>query len=109
MNLAVLQWLLKNQSTLRKIAEIAKGWSKSLSYEEQWAIVDSIARLVLPLVKESEVTPRAMCQVLTVAPAAENEVGAEYAALGIDWKLVTEVILPIVISILQALAVKESS
>lgn len=103
MNLAVLQWLLKNQTTLRKIAEIAKGWSKDLSYEDRWAIVDSIARLVIPLVRESEASPKALCQVLTVSHTAEAEVGGEYAALGIDWKLVVDVILPLVIAILQSL------
>lgn len=109
MNLAVLQWLLKNQATLRKIAEIAKGWKKDLPYEDQWAIVDSIARLVIPMVKESEASPKTLSQVLTVSHTAEAEMGAEYAALGIDWALVTNVILPIVISILQALAVKEKT
>jgi hypothetical protein len=107
MNVKVLQWLLKNQATLLQIVEVAKGFRKGSPYAEQWVIVDKIARLVIPLLESESVNPKTLAYYDWDSQASAFSTGAEYAQLGIDWKLITEVVLPILIAILQALAAKE--
>ena len=118
MNLKLIQWLLANQTTLLKIAEVAKGWSNDLSYEDRWAIVDSIARLVIPLIKAANVSPKALCEnydvvydesgrVTAMSLPDQKEVAEAMAhslAIAIDWKTLVEVIIPLVIKILQLIA-----
>jgi hypothetical protein len=111
-NLKVVKFLLANQAALLKVVEIAKSWRKDLPYVEQWALVDSIARIIIPILESQAVGPKA----LTVSrlrdadfeeqdyEALAFQAGAEVSALGVDWKLLVEVVLPIVISILKALA-----
>lgn len=123
MNIKVLQWLLKNQAVLLKVVEVAKGWKKDALYADQWAIVDAIARLVIPLLEQEKVSPKALAStfdyymdsdgnVVTGSepyPQAVFAAGYQTAALNIDWKLLIDVVLPLVISILQALAAKEKA
>lgn len=111
-NLKVVKFLLANQAALLKVVEIAKSWRKDLPYVEQWALVDSIARIIIPILESQAVAAKA----LTVSRFRDEDyedqdyealafgAGAEFSALGVDWKLLVEVILPIVISILKALA-----
>lgn len=121
MNIKVLQFLLRNQTVLLKIVDVAKGWRKDAPYAEQWAIVDSIARLLIPLLEKEVVSPRALASTFDYVydenghvvagsepyPQAVFAAGYQTAALNVDWKLLCDVILPLVISILQALAAKE--
>lgn len=121
MNVKVLQFLLRNQAVLLKIVDVAKGWKKDAPYSEQWAIVDSIARLIIPLLEKEVVSPRALASSFDYVydsdgnvvagsepyPQAVFSAGYQTAALNIDWKLLCDVVLPLVISILQALAAKE--
>lgn len=121
MNVKVLQFLLRNQAVLLKIVDVAKGWKKDAPYSEQWAIVDSIARLIIPLLEKEVVSPRALASSFDYVydsdgnvvagsepyPQAVFAAGYQTAALNIDWKLLCDVVLPLVISILQALAAKE--
>lgn len=109
MNVKVLQWLLAHQSTLLQIVEVAKGWKKNAPYSEQWTLVNAIARLVIPLLEETNVSPKALVIYDWDSQASAFSVGAEVAQLGIDWKLITEVVLPILIAILQALSAKEDT
>lgn len=113
MNIKVVKFLLANQAALLKIVEIAKGWRKDLSFSDQWALVDSIARLLIPILESQALAPKALYARDFEALDYEDEntyettllpTGAEMAALGIDWKLMLDVIVPIVLSILKALA-----
>lgn len=111
-NLKIVKFLLAHQAALLKIVEIAKSWRTDLPYVEQWALVDSIARILLPILEAQAVSAKS----LTVNRFHDDDyedtnyealafgAGAEFAALGVDWKLLVNVILPIVISILKALA-----
>ena len=112
MNLKVVKFLLANQAALLKIVEIAKGWRKDLPFADQWAMVDSIARLLIPILEAQALSPKALYvrdfEALDYDESTYETrllaAGAEMAALGIDWKLLLEVIVPIVLSILKALA-----
>ena len=109
MNIKVVKFLLANQAALLKIVEIAKGWRKDLPFADQWAMVDSIARLLIPILESQALAPKALCkyQLFDEDESYEHHLlstGAEVAALGIDWKLMLDVIVPIVLSILKALA-----
>jgi hypothetical protein len=111
-NLKVVKFLLANQAALLQVVAIAKGWRKDLPYVEQWALVDSIARVLIPILEAQAVAPKALTTHRfhdadfedTDYEALAFEAGAEVAALSVDWKLMVEVILPIVISILKALS-----
>ena len=107
MNIKLVKWLISHQEILLKVVEIAKNYNPSLSYLEQWDIADKIARIVIPALQAELVTS----QMLEVDWAEDETagafaLGAEAHALGIDWKLIAEVLLPILSAILQVL--KES-
>lgn len=111
-NLKVVKFLLANQAALLQVVAIAKGWRKDLPYVEQWALVDSIARVIIPILEAQAVAPKALTKHRlhdadyedTDYEAMAFEAGAECAALSVDWKMLVDVILPIVISILKALS-----
>lgn len=115
MNLKVLQWLLAHKDVLLKIVEVAKGYSKSLPYLQQWEIADKVARLIIPVLEAESAKPRALAtddiydlfgDDANLAPPREVQVlqaGTEVSALAIDWKLIAETILPLVVAILRAL------
>ena len=115
MNLKVLQWLLAHKDVLLKIVEVAKGYSKSLPYLQQWEIADKVARLIIPVLEAESAKPRALAtddiydlfgDDSKLAPPREVQVlqaGTEVSALAIDWKLLAETILPLVVAILRAL------
>ena len=112
MNIKVLQWLLAHRDVLLKVVEVAKNFSRHKPYLEQWAVIDQIARIIIPVLAAEEVQP---CVVLGEDDGwgsyEDLEIrmlgaGAELAALGIDWKVFLDAILPIIIAILQALAAK---
>lgn len=111
-NVKVVKFLLANQAALLQVVAIAKGWRKDLPYVEQWALVDSIARVLIPILESQAVAPKALTAHRFEDEDFDNadyealvfESGVEFAALGVDWKLLVEVILPLVISILKALS-----
>lgn len=107
MNIKLVQWLLKNQAVLLKIVEVAKGWKNDATYEERWGIVDSIARLVIPLIKAQQVSPLSL--LAEDDDAAYSAMSADYAALGIDWKFLSEVLIPLLIAILKTLGGQEAA
>jgi hypothetical protein len=111
MNLRVIKFLLANQTVLLKIIEIGKGWRKDLPFIEQWLLVDSIARLLIPVLESQAVSVKALSgsrfDLLDDEEDYEAllfQAGAEFGILGVDWELLTTVILPLVIAILKALA-----
>jgi hypothetical protein len=102
-NLQILRWLLAHRDLLIKVLEAAKKYSRSLPLVEQWAIVDEIARIVIPVLEKESVDVEAMLW------GQDDEVeafsmGAEVQAMGVDWRTIIEILLPILIKILQSLA-----
>jgi len=112
MNIRVVKFLLANQAALLALVEIAKKWKRDLPYAAQWALVDQIAKIVIPILEAQAVSPKALIKHRfsdadfeeTDYEALAFTAGAEFASLGVDWKLLIDVILPIVLSILKALA-----
>ena len=112
MNIKVLQWLLAHRDVLLKVVEAAKNFSRHKPYLEQWAVIDQIARILIPVLAAEEVQPSVVLGEDDGWDSYEEleirmlGAGAELAALGIDWKVFLDAILPIIIAILQALAAK---
>ena len=112
MNIKVVKFLLANQAALLLLVEIAKKWRKDLPYAEQWELVNQVAKVLIPMLEAQAVSPKALTKHRfsdadfeeTNYEALAFTAGAEFAALGVDWKLLIDVILPIVLSILKALA-----
>jgi len=104
MNIQILQWLLKNRDVLMKVVDVAKTYKKELTYSQQWEIVDKIARLVLPVLEQQAVQPKLLAYDWTEQDdVALLAAGADINALGIDYQLLIDVIIPIIIAILQSL------
>lgn len=108
MNLKVLRWLLQHRDVLMKVIEVSKKFNRDGLYIDQWEVIDQIARLVIP-VFEKEGTDVATVLGYDWTDDEENEVaafalGAEVHAMGVDWKQLVDVILPILIAILKALS-----
>lgn len=104
MNLQILKWLLKHKTVLLQVVELAKTFDKDGPYLEQWDVVDKIARLVIPALEAEAVQPK----LLALDWDGEYDysalaLGAEVSALGIDYRLLLEVVVPIIIAILEAL------
>jgi hypothetical protein len=108
MNLKVLRWLLQHRDVLMKVIEASKKFNRDGLYIDQWEVIDQIARLVIP-VFEKEGVDAATVLGYDWTDDEENEVaafalGAEVHAMGVDWKQLVDVILPILIAILKALS-----
>jgi len=109
-NIAVMKWLLAHRNVLQQVVESAKGWKKDMPYLEQWKIVDDIARILLPILDPATVKGLSVSLEEGAAPTVVSAmaVGAEVQAMslsmGVDWRLIVDVIIPIVISILQSIA-----
>ena len=112
LNVKVIKFLVAHQAALLALVEVAKKWRKDLPYAEQWALVDEVAKILIPVLESQAVSPKALMThrfddadfEVTDYEALAFSSGAQFAALGVDWKLLIDVILPIVISILKALA-----
>lgn len=110
MNLKIVQWLLKHRDALLRVVEIAKKFDKASPYLTQWAVVNEIAQIVLPILDAEAVKPKLYGWDLDEEIGYEAmafSIGAEVAALGIDWRTVVDVLIPILIAILQAVGPKE--
>lgn len=106
MNIKVLQWLLRHRELLLKIVDVAKGFRKDADYIDQWDIVDKIARLVIPVVTQDDASLTLFSLTADdfdydAVEIAAFHAGAEAQAMGIDWKALVEVILPLVVAILE--------
>lgn len=105
-NIKVLQWLLQHRDVLLKVVEVARDFDRTASYLSQWEVIDKVARLVLPILQAEANAPQLLAidyDTYTDEVAVAYQTGAEVSALGVDWKLLIEVIVPIIISILQGL------
>lgn len=109
MNLQVLRWLLKNKAVLLQVVEIAKTFDRNATYLEQWDVADKIARILLPVLQEQAVQPRLLDfdSDIDDYDTCYLAAGAEVQALGVDYRLLIETILPLVIAILQVLLGRE--
>jgi len=103
MNLQILRWLLAHKDLLLQVVEIVKGWSKDLPLLEQWAIVNKVATLVLPLLNKQDVAHLSAPDWDADDPVNAFAFGAEVQSLGFDWSLILTVIIPILQVIIQAL------
>jgi hypothetical protein len=109
MNLKALQFLLRHRDVLMAVVAAAKKFPDANDYLAKWTVVDEIARLVIPVLEKELDSPKLLSYededylLPRQYDAKVLEVGAEFGALGIDWKLLVEVVIPIVISILEAL------
>jgi hypothetical protein len=112
MNLKIVQWLLRNREALTKAVEVAKKFDRAAPYLKQWAVVNEIAQILLPLLEGELVQPKFFgwddeVDTPSSYDAKVFSAGAECAALGIDWKVVVDVLIPILIAILKALGTEE--
>lgn len=111
MNLKVLKWLLAHKDALLQIVEIAKGYQDTTTYIQKWEIADKIARIVIPILEKEVTNPKALSDEDLFGYEDDSEgrevqpfsAGTEVSALGIDWKLLVETIIPLVVAILRAL------
>ena len=100
MNLKVLRWLLQHRDVLVKVLEVAKRFNRDGLYIDQWQVIDEIARLVIPVFEKEGTDVSALMDYEYDA----FSLGAEVQAMGVDWKQLVDVILPILIAILRALS-----
>lgn len=110
MNLKVLQWLIAHRELLMQVVAVVKRYSKDATLLEKWVLVDEVARLVIPVVQDNDEVLGLLTQDymdFDEDTEVSFAMGADVAALGVDWRLVVEVLLPVVISILEALACKK--
>lgn len=102
MNIKVLQWLIRNREVLMQVVAAAKSYRSDMSLIDKWTLVDQVARLVIPVIDSEETVDRLLAFDLDGEdPVAALGMGVEVQALGIDYRLLLEVILPMVISILE--------
>jgi len=112
LNVKVVKFLLANQAALLALVEIAKKWSKSLPYEDQWELVNQAAKVIIPVLKANELSPKALIKSRFTDEDYEEQdfealaftAGVEFAALSVDWKTFIDVIIPLVIYVLKLLA-----
>ena len=107
----ILQWLLKNREVLLKAVEVAKQFSRHKPYMEQWSVVDQLARLLIPAIFANDTSVAAFTVDVEEVDYYHRDydakllsLGAEIGALGLDWKTIIEILLPVVMAILDALA-----
>jgi hypothetical protein len=109
MNLKVLQWLLAHKNVLLQIVDVAKGFRKGDPYVVQWEVVDKIARLVIPLIEADPSASKLLAwnldgyETLANHDVALLATGAEVQSLGLDYRMLLETVIPIIIAILEAL------
>jgi len=107
MNLNLIRWLLAHRDLLTQILDAVRGYNKNLPPLEQWAIVDKVARLVIPVLSSSEVADLQAFSWENDDTMTALTLGAEYAAMGVDWQTLLKVIIPILEIILRALTPDE--
>lgn len=101
MNLKIVKWLLAHRDVLTKVVEAAKKFDHNGTYLQKWQVVDEIARLVLPVIEDT-VSANGLLEDYDSAACCE----ADVVAMGVDWQFLVDVVIPILISILQAVVKK---
>lgn len=103
MNLKILQWLLAHRDVLTKVLEVVKGFRKDLPAMEQWEIADKVARLVIPVLTKEDIRAMEAISWDDEDASVAFALGSEYSALGVDWTVILNTIVPILRLILAAL------
>lgn len=91
--LSIAKWLLSHREEAMKIFEVAQGWSNDLPLVDRWAIVDAVARIVIPILSDDSFSWAS-----SLGDEDELEVmalGGQVAALGIPWDAVTTILFPV--------------
>lgn len=107
MNLKLIQWLIQHREILTQVLAAAKKFDRDGTYISQWDVVDEIARIVIPAFEREGTDVHGLTtqeydwDADTVGAFA---LGAEVSALGVDWQALVQVVIPILIAILKALA-----
>ena len=90
----ITRWLLAHREAAMKIYELTKGWTNDLSVADKWAIVNSVAEIVLPLLEGANI--------LSIDADFDYDddvelmaLGSEVSALGIPWIAVTSILIPV--------------
>lgn len=104
MNLKVLRWLLQHRDVLMQVIAAAKKFNPDAQYIDQWEVIDEIARLVIPVFEKEGADVAEMLRYEYDAEVEAFHLGAEVHAMGVDWKQLIDVILPILIAILRAIS-----
>lgn len=110
MNLKILRWVVTHRELLMKVVQEVQAFDRGSPYIDQWTVVDRVARLVIPVLEAEKVDLQAFFDYSPLS-LEEGDVqllaaGAEVQALGIDWKTLAEVILPIIVTIIELLMKK---
>lgn len=107
MNLRLIQWLIQHREVMVAVLAAAKKFDRNGTYLAQWDVVDEIARIVIPVFEREGADVQALrSEILDWDDDAVGAfaLGAEVSALGVDWQALIQVVLPILIAILKALA-----
>jgi hypothetical protein len=105
MNIRAIKWLITHRDLLTKVVAAAQKFNRDGTYISQWEVVDEIARLVIPVFEREGVQAYELLEYdYGDDEYAAFAVGAEVSAMGVDWKHLLDVILPILLAILKALA-----
>lgn len=90
----ITRWLLTHREAAMKIYELTKNWTGELSVSDKWAIVNSVAEIVLPLLEGANI--------LSIDADFDYDddvelmaLGSEVGALGIPWIAVTSILIPV--------------
>jgi hypothetical protein len=113
-NIKVLTWLVRHRDLLVAVVKEAQAFKTDAPYIEQWNVVDKIARLVIPVLQAENVDPKMFwgygntdvdgaLHSLHDGDVQLLAAGADVQAMGVDWKTLADVVLPIIIAILEAL------
>ena len=90
----IARWLLAHRDAALKIYEVAKDWSNDASLVDRWAIVDAVARIVIPIMAEEGLL-WASANDLYEDDTQVMALGGEVATLGIPWTAITTIIFPV--------------
>lgn len=90
----ITRWLLTHREAAMKIFELTKSWTTTLTVAQKWAIVNSVAEIVLPLLEGANI--------LSFDSDFDYEddvelmsLGSQVSALGIPWIAVTTILIPV--------------
>ncbi len=103
MNLQVIRWLVKNRQTLTNCMEIVKDFDPKSPLIDRWNVVDKVAREVIPLLSSEDLAEMGASWLDDYDEYTAMSCGSELMAMGFDWKLVIEALVPVIVAILQAL------
>jgi hypothetical protein len=104
MNLKILRWLVANQTALTALVALAKQYSAANTLAANWAIVQKLAAIVIPLLESDGPS---LLLATDDNQEAVSEASVVMASMDIDWELVFRVLLPLLVSILESLSPKD--